>query len=223
MKSFAHANTGNGISVTPVTIKAKHPLRNGGSPWPGAGATGRSKQARPPPSPPRRAGGPGIPKKRPRQSMRSKSPGKPLGRSLISHNALVRRCAVEKGDQIVSNTFPGTRRLPGEGSIPVPLSPPPWPKQHVLRVSLWGVRPNGGSDFSFELRTPSRQGALIILRTAHLSPKLCIPRIRYGSRNSNVSKGCVFQQKEILRLLSDRRGIRFLPPQSGVHPFRRGP
>jgi hypothetical protein len=47
---------------------------------------------------------------------------------------------------------------------------------------------NSGSDFSFELRTPSWQGALIILRKAHLSPKLWTLRIRYGSRNSNVSK-----------------------------------
>jgi len=51
------------------------------------------------------------------------------------------------------------------------------------------IKPNSGTDFSFELRTPSRQGELVILRKAHLSPKLWTPRIRYGARNSNVSKG----------------------------------
>ena len=52
-----------------------------------------------------------------------------------------------------------------------------------------GIKPSSGSYFSFELRTPSQQGALIILQKAHLSPKLCTPRMRYGYRNSNVSKG----------------------------------
>src|SRR5260370_23988858 len=54
--------------------------------------------------------------------------------------------------------------LRGEGSTPVPLPPPAWPKPHILRVSLWAIKPNSGSDFSFELRTPSWQGTLIILR-----------------------------------------------------------
>jgi hypothetical protein len=54
------------------------------------------------------------------------------------------------------------------------------------RVSA-AIKPNRGTDFSFELGTLSRQGALVILRKAHLSPKLWTPRIRYGARN--VSKG----------------------------------
>ena len=53
--------------------------------------------------------------------------------------------------------------LRGEGSTPVPLPPPPWSKPHIIRVSLWAIKPNSGGDFSFELRTPSWQGALIIL------------------------------------------------------------
>jgi hypothetical protein len=36
--------------------------------------------------------------------------------------------------------------------------------------------PNSGSDVPFELRTPTRQGALIILRKAHFSPKLWTPK-----------------------------------------------
>ena len=78
--------------------------------------------------------------------------------------------------------------LRGEGSNPVPLPPPPWPKPLILRVSLGAIKPNSGRYFSFKLRTPTRQGALIILRKAHFSPKLWTPQIRYGSRNSNVSK-----------------------------------
>jgi hypothetical protein len=31
----------------------------------------------------------------------------------------------------------------------------------------WAIKPTSGSDFSFELRTPSRQGALIVLRKPH--------------------------------------------------------
>ena len=50
------------------------------------------------------------------------------------------------------------------------------------------IKPNSGTNFSFELRTPSRRGAFDILRKAHLSPKLWTPRIRYGTRNSNLSK-----------------------------------
>jgi len=53
----------------------------------------------------------------------------------------------------------------GEGSTPVPLPPPPWPKPRILRASLWAIKPNSGSNFSFELRTPTRQGS------AHYSPK----------------------------------------------------
>jgi len=50
------------------------------------------------------------------------------------------------------------------------------------------VQPHSGSYFPFESRTPLGS-ALVILQRAHLSPKLCTPRIQYGPRNSNVWKG----------------------------------
>jgi hypothetical protein len=49
------------------------------------------------------------------------------------------------------------------------------------------------------------RACLIVLRKAHLSPKLCTPRLRYGFRNSNVSKSLRISTKKILRLCSGRR------------------
>jgi hypothetical protein len=75
----------------------------------------------------------------------------------------------------------------GEGSIPVPLPPPAWPKPCILRAHLLAIKPSSSSDFSSWPRTRDRQSRLIILRKARFSPKLWTPAIRYGSRNSNVS------------------------------------
>lgn len=72
--------------------------------------------------------------------------------------------------------------------VRIPLPPPPRRGRIFSAKVAERFKPNSGGDFSFELRTPSRQGALVILRKAHLSPKLGTPRIWYGSRNSNVSK-----------------------------------
>ena len=69
------------------------------------------------------------------------------------------------------------------------LSPPAWLKPCILCPNLLAIKPSGSSDFSFELRTSNRQSLLILLRMAHLSPELWTLRIRYGSRNSNVSRG----------------------------------
>jgi hypothetical protein len=51
--------------------------------------------------------------------------------------------------------------LPGEGSIPVPFPPPPRRGRIFSAKVAERFKPNSGSDFSFELRTPSRQGALV--------------------------------------------------------------
>src|ERR1700716_1549566 len=48
--------------------------------------------------------------------------------------------------------------LRGEGSIPVPLPPPAWPKPCILRLNLLAIKPSTSSDFSSDLRTPDRQG-----------------------------------------------------------------
>ena len=73
--------------------------------------------------------------------------------------------------------------LRGEGSIPVPLPPPAWPKPCILCANLLAIWPNSSSDFSCELRTYNGQSRLILLRKAHFSPQLWTLRIRYGSRN----------------------------------------
>jgi hypothetical protein len=63
-------------------------------------------------------------------------------------------------------------------------------RRRMLSARVCGViEPNSGTDFSCELWIPSRQGALVILRKAHLSPKLWTPQNRYGARISNVSRG----------------------------------
>jgi hypothetical protein len=79
--------------------------------------------------------------------------------------------------------------LRGEGSTPVPLPPPAWPKPGILCAYLSAYKPSRSSDFSFEFRTSNRQSRLIVLRMAHFSLELWTLRIRYGSRNSNVSRG----------------------------------
>jgi hypothetical protein len=81
---------------------------------------------------------------------------------------------------------PDYRGLRGEGSIPVPLPPPPCPRLGILRVNSWAINPSNSSYFSFDLRTPERRSRPIVLRKARFSPKLWTPSIRYGSRNSNV-------------------------------------
>jgi hypothetical protein len=78
--------------------------------------------------------------------------------------------------------------LRGEGWIPVPLPPPAWPKPCILRVNLSAIKPSNSNGFSCALQTPNRQSRFIILQKAHFSLKLWTPQIRYGSRNSNVSK-----------------------------------
>jgi hypothetical protein len=54
--------------------------------------------------------------------------------------------------------------------------------------TYWQLSPAAAPIFSLGLRTPNRQGRPIFLRMAHSSPKLWTPKIRYGSRNSNVSR-----------------------------------
>src|SRR4030081_3422369 len=66
-----------------------------------------------------------------------------LGRAFARN--YVRRSSLEYSD------------LRGEGSIPVPLPPPAWPKLCILRVNLLAFKPSSSSDFSSELRTPNRQ------------------------------------------------------------------
>jgi hypothetical protein len=78
--------------------------------------------------------------------------------------------------------------LRGEGSSPVPLPPPARPKPCILCANL-ATKPICSSDFSFELRTSNRLSGLILLRMANCSPELWTLRNRYGSRNTNVSRG----------------------------------
>jgi hypothetical protein len=96
-------------------------------------------------------------------------------------------------------------------------------------VSCGQLGPNSGSDFLFELRTPSRQGALIILRSPIY---LWTPGLGgFGTvlENPTFRRACEFQRKEVQRLLSDRREhpipirhieVRILPPQPGIARFR---
>jgi hypothetical protein len=76
----------------------------------------------------------------------------------------------------------------GEGSIPVPLPPPAWPKPCILSTSLLAKKPHNRSSFHLKLQAFNRQSRLILLRLVHFSPELWTLRIRYGSRNSNVSR-----------------------------------
>src|SRR6267154_2577869 len=47
--------------------------------------------------------------------------------------------------------------LRGEGWISDALPPPACPRLQILRVNLRANKPSNSGDFSFELRTPSRQ------------------------------------------------------------------
>jgi hypothetical protein len=54
--------------------------------------------------------------------------------------------------------------VPGEGSIPVPLPPPDWPKPCILRADLLAIKPSSSTDFL--IGAPNSQSA----KPAHFSP-----------------------------------------------------
>jgi hypothetical protein len=101
--------------------------------------------------------------------------------------------------------------LRGEGSIPVPLPPPYWPRPRILWMNSRAIEPCNSSDFSFELRTPDRESRLIVLRTARFSPKLWTPFIRYG-----LAK---FERLELLKDCSGKRFRRFSLGQAKASDF----
>jgi hypothetical protein len=86
--------------------------------------------------------------------------------------------------------FGGTDGRRGDGqSVPrvrIPLAPPARPRARVLRPNLSAIKPRGRGHFQFGLWTPYSHKRPTILRTAHFSPNLWTPPVRYGSRNSNV-------------------------------------
>jgi hypothetical protein len=86
-------------------------------------------------------------------------------------------------------------------------------------MSLWTLKPNRSSDFSFELRTPSAGAHYSILRKGHLSLKLRTSRIRYGSRNSNGFEGLVnFGEKRFRGSFRQAKGPDSNSPYRGSSP-----
>jgi hypothetical protein len=63
------------------------------------------------------------------------------------------------------------------------------------------------------------RACLIVLRKAHLSPKLCTPRLRYGSRNSNVSKSLrISTKRDFAALLGQARASEANSQCRGLNP-----
>jgi hypothetical protein len=84
-----------------------------------------------------------------------------------------------------------------------------------------GNKPNISSHFWFELRTSNRQCRLILLQMARFSPELWTPRIRYGSRNSSVSR-CLWNSTKwgSVAPLEQARASDFEIAISGFESFR---
>jgi hypothetical protein len=51
--------------------------------------------------------------------------------------------------------------LRGEGSTPVPLPPPAWPKPRVLRVNSLAIKPSSSRDFSLSSGLRIGRGGLL--------------------------------------------------------------
>jgi hypothetical protein len=92
-----------------------------------------------------------------------------------------------------------------------------------------GTKPNSGSDFSFEVRTLSRQDTLIVLRKPVYLRSSGLHGFGTVLETPTFRRAYEFQLKEVLRLLSDRRehpiptrhiGVRIPPPQPGSPGIR---